>query len=176
MALTFGGVEISGSVTLVDFGGQKVNVGYSLVSTDTAQGLLDMQVIAERLKAISACQVDRVTVNTAYTIVGDDATGVTNPAPAFGAEREHASVFEVNLADGRKAKLTAPSPAEVILNTADPDFIDVANTFVDSFLDLFKSTEDNLAVVSGQSIVGSPSSAYTRHKDSRIQVTRRKIG
>ena len=60
MALTFAGVEIAGSVTLVDFGGQKVNVGYSLVTTDTAQGLLDMQVIAERLKAITACQVDRV--------------------------------------------------------------------------------------------------------------------
>ena len=117
-----------------------------------------------------------LTVNTAYTTIGDDASGVTNPAPAFGAEREHSSVFEVNLGDGRKAKIIAPSPAEAILNTADTDFVDITNTAVDSFMDLFRATDDNLALVSGQSVVGSPSAAYTRHKESRTQVTRRKIG
>lgn len=176
MALTFADIEVGGTITLVDFGNQSAVVSYNLVTTDEAQALLDIQEIANRLKGISGLQITRVTVQISYTTIGDDATGITNPAAAFGAEREHYSVFEVVLSDGRKVSVYVPGPVQAILNTATPDYIEVANTAVQDYLDIFRTTGDNLATIGAESIVGDPNQAYTRHKESRTKVERKKLG
>lgn len=176
MALTFADIVISGSITLVDFGGQNAVLNVNLVETDPVQAQTDLETIANRIKAISGLQVDRIALNVAYTTVADDAVGVLNPAPSFGAEREHYSVFEVTLSDGRKASILVPGPIQAILNTANPDYIESANAAVQSFLDIYRTTGDNLATVGTESVVGDPSQAYTRHKESRTKVERRKLG
>lgn len=176
MALTFADVVVSGTITLRDFGKQLQPVNYRLVTTDPAQADTDVKAIAGYLKAITGLQVARVGYSVGYETVGDDSIGLTNPAPAFGAEREHYSVFEVTKGDGEKATLMVPGPIQAILNSANPDYIEYTQADVDAYLDMYKTTGTNLVTIGDQSIVGNPSAAYTRHKESKTKVTRQKLG
>lgn len=176
MALTFSDIVVSGTITLRDFGKQLVPINYRLVTQDPAQADTDVKAIAGYLKAITGLQIARVGYNLAYETVGDDATGLTNPAPSFGAEREHYSVFEVTKGDGEKATLMVPGPIQAILNSANPDYVEYTQADVDAYLDMYKTTGTNLVTIGDQSIVGNPSAAYTRHKESKTKVTRQKLG
>lgn len=125
MPLDFSTITYNASIALADFTGQIVITKFRLTANSMAQAISQAQIITNRVKAISAHQVDNIRITASYADVDAD-------PPADNVE--NVAYFSGETTTGRWAVVPIPGYNGPL---AFQNNIDLSNTLVNDLLILF---------------------------------------